>query len=482
MVDNNPLRRECYGMNFTILLSYLFLLFITSGCLSFKGKDEEVEKIIWYQVRKEDSKRSVFENEKSGARENIENFIEGIKKKGTLSLHDCLALALAHNERLKIVGEDYFQAIIDKNKALSMVLPDISLKGQYFVQETVPGFGGSSFSPKARTDYWVSFRQPLFRGLSDIYTLKAAKKRIKSKEYSLFYERTQIFSFVISVFYELLQLQKKIEILDATVKIRKERLEEMKEKRKLGILRETEVLLVETQLAQDEAILEQTRNEMMIAKSLMETLIGIPLDKPLEDMPANGSVRDLPELLNFAYSHRMDLKSREIEIEALKDKLKATLGEYLPQISFSNNIYLKRSGYLKEIDWDAAISFELPIFEGWLTKARIEEDLSTLRQAKYSYDSLKKQITQEIKSAFYQLKTTRALISRLEKEVKLARKNYDMLKEEYKQNIATHLELLFAEVNLQTAKIRLETMKLEEKKAFLKLKIVTGEEIWSDEY
>ncbi len=457
----------------------MFFVYLFSACTTYRYNNEAVDEKLW---------ENFFAKERTGqshaglkeVSNNLDKFIDGIKKKSELTLQDCFALALANNERLKVVGEDYFQTIIEKDKAISLILPAIFLRGQYLRQETVPSFGGSSFLPKARTDYWLNIKQPLFKGLSDIYTLKAAKKNIKSKESMLYYERAQIFSLVVFTFYEILQQQKRKEILTALLKTRKERLEEMKERRKLGLLRDTELLLVETQIANDEALLEEVVNSIEILKARMEAIIGISVDKPLKDSFVGEKTVELAELLERAYNNRMDLKSKEMEINALKDKLKATKGEYLPSISLNSNIYFKRAGFQKDIDWDAAIIFDIPLFEGWITKAKVEEDLSKLRKAQYSYIGLKKQVTNEVKASFYELKTIRSLISKLEKEVELAQKNYDMLKEEYAQKIATGLELLFAEVNLQSAKIRLETEKLNERRAVLNLKIVTGEEIWQN--
>lgn len=448
-----------------ILLLILMIIFVS--CRSYNiYKSEKIAKLSSSTSYPEDYSE-------------FENYVSKIKEKTILTLQDCYALALLNNEKLKIVYEDYIQAIIEKDKAYSLIYPTLKLRWQHFRQETVPSFGGSSFSPKSRTESWLTFNQPLFSGLKDIYTLRAAKANIMSKKYLLQYEKTEIFILVVSTFYEILKIQQHIETLRNFLNARKERLNELKEKQKAGLVRETEVLLVETQIEETNTLLTQAVNTLNILKSRMENLTGVDVtNKVFVDTFEEENKFSLEELIEKAYNNRYDLKSQEARLAALKEQLKAIKGEYLPTITFNNNTYLKRAGAQREIDWDAVIVAELPIFEGFLTKSKIKESESKIRQAQYTYELLKKTIKEDVEMFYYELKSNDAVIAQLEKQVEFAKKNYELLKEEYNQKIATNLELLYADVNLQEAKIKLEAEKLNRKALQLKLKTIVGEEVF----
>lgn len=410
------------------------------------------------------------------------SFIEKFKKKTVITLEDCYALALLYNEKLKIAGEDYIQSILEKDKAYSMVLPTVKLKWQHFRQESVPSFGGSTFSPRKRTEYWMTFSQPIFSGLRDIYTLRAAKANVLSKEYSLRYEKIELFLLVVSTFYEILKLQQQIKTLEGFLKARTERLNEMIERQKAGLVRETEVLLIETQIEETKTLLTQSKNNLEILTSRMENIIGIDIDnKTLVDTYLPEETDTLQNLIERAYHNRYDLKSQETRILALKEQLKAIKGEYLPTVTFNNNTYFKRVAFQKQVDWDALIVAELPIFEGFLTKTKIKETESKMRQAYNVYELLKKSIKEEVETFYYDLRSSESIIAQLNKQVELAQKNYDLLREEYAQKIATNLELLFADVFLQEAKMKLEAEKLNRKALQLKLKAIIGKEVFGNE-
>lgn len=453
-------------------MSLVLILFFTS-CRSYYSRKNYHNHIIPDKFSDENNQNIMVEQKK------FDDFIDKITKKNTLTLQDCYALALLYNEKLKITEEEYIQSILEKDKAYSLVLPTLKLKLQHFRQESVPSFGGSSFSPKKRTEYWMTFSQPIFSGLKDIYLLQAAKMNILSKEYSLKYGKIEIFLLVVSTFYEILKLQQQIKILENFLKARQERLQQMRERQKLGLVRETEVLLIETQIQESNTILIQSRNNLEILKSRMNNITGIDINnKTLLDTYKQENIDTLENLIKIAEKNRDDLKSQEKKILALKEQLKAIKGEYLPTITLTNNTYFKRSGALKEIDWDVVIFAELPIFEGFLTKTKIKEGESKIKQAQYVYDMLKKTIKEEVEAFYYEIKSNEAVIAQLEKQVEFAERNYELLKEEYAKNIATNLELLFADISLQDAKMKLEIEKLNRKALQLKLEAVTGKDIF----
>ncbi|MGH7214981.1 MAG: TolC family protein, partial [Tepidisphaeraceae bacterium] len=84
----------------------------------------------------------------------------------SISLTDALELANQHNERLTLQGEDYLQALIDKDRAFSNFLPTISLAPMYSVQDKAGGGNGGS-SRRDRTDVPVEGSINLFNGFRD---------------------------------------------------------------------------------------------------------------------------------------------------------------------------------------------------------------------------------------------------------------------------------------------------------------------------
>jgi len=57
---------------------------------------------------------------------------------GPLTLAQALAATNAHNERLALAGEDYLQALIEKDRSVAAFLPVLSLQPSYFRMDVPP--------------------------------------------------------------------------------------------------------------------------------------------------------------------------------------------------------------------------------------------------------------------------------------------------------------------------------------------------------
>jgi len=55
-----------------------------------------------------------------------------------LTLQDAMRMTNARNEQLAASGEDYLQALIDRDRAITTFLPTISLQPSYYQMQTVP--------------------------------------------------------------------------------------------------------------------------------------------------------------------------------------------------------------------------------------------------------------------------------------------------------------------------------------------------------
>lgn len=408
--------------------------------------------------------------------------LDRVRQGTALSLRDCLRLAIAKSEQLAASGEDYIQSIITQDKEFAQVLPTVNLRGQYFRQETAPDFGRSSgFSPRGRAESQLRLSQPIFSGFRDIHTLKALEELTKAKENSLVNLREQILFYVASVYFDILNTSQQVEVLARSLDSRKQRLADLKERRKANLVRETEVLLVEAQVAEDEAQLDRVNNDLVVLRTRLGVLTGMAMEgKKLEQPPDVTVDADLERMLLDAYEHRNDLKALKNEAIAAAENVSVAYAGYLPRVSLDGTVYLRRVGVSEDVDWDMLLSAELPLFDGWLTRAAVAEALSKQRKAQHLYDNLRERIKDEVVSAYHDLKTAESAVSKTEKELEYARRNFELLKHEYDNKIATNLELLLADVALQDVQIRLNSERLNKSLAALRLKLACGSNLLGD--
>src|SRR6185295_8567557 len=141
-----------------------------------------------------------------------------------------------------------------------------------------------------------------------------------------------------------------------------------------GIARKTEVLLIETQVASDEAQLNRGRQALELSRTQMAFFLGRPLAVGLEDDVAEPPVPDdLAPLLLRAIDGRSDLKERQAALRAAEEQVTVVTGEHYPSLDFAGNYYAYRANYSafqKEVNWDALFTLTFYLYQGGDVRAR----------------------------------------------------------------------------------------------------------------
>jgi len=399
--------------------------------------------------------------------------LETARSRGYLTLQDCFAIAVRENERIGRAREDYTQAGLVKLQARGSVLPQVTLEDNYYRQNkvTIPATGGtaSAFSfADSRNQVTVHLTQPLFSGLRERNFYKYADANIRTFAYALEDARRQLYMSVAQDFYVVLQIEGEVRALEDTVRVEKERFKEIQARREAGLARKSEVLLVESQLARDESRLTRTRNDLQVARQRLTFLLTVPADLPLRDeFPAVSSGAgeesdELAALIRNARSNRSDLKQRESAVRAAEYQVAVARGAYFPSIDLDAYGYLDRTNYSEfqeKTDWSAQIDFTFPVFDGGRIKSDLLTAKSRLQQAILDRDQLARQVELEVEAASLTVRSDEAQLKTLEVSVASADENYNLVKEEYRNGLATNLEVFAAQNQLLSARLDLERQK-----------------------
>ena len=397
---------------------------------------------------------------------------------GPIGLIESYRKALKNNERVAGAQESYLQALYYRKQVGSVLLPDITLEGIYFQQEQIPsaGLSGQSFLLSTRRTYYAKIEQTLFNGFRERNGLKYAGHLLQASEQNLRQERDDLLIDVAAAFYDSLKLQREVETLEDSLRLQRERLREVEARQKIGLARRTEVLLIETQVANDEAQLIRSKNGLQTARERLNFLVGESLEGRLvDDVEEVAPTLETELLIQNALHARADLREADGQVAAARSNVSVIRGEYLPELELTGNVYARREGIQSPVSWDVEVSVKLPIFFGSDIRARELQARSKLRQAELSRQQLERQIHLEVKTALLDWLTSDALIISLQKEEDLAQENYDLIEEEYRIGLATNLEVLTSYILWENARLELEKEKINRKFAWMRLQTALGE-------
>ncbi len=378
----------------------------------------------------------------------------------SVTLKRAVVLANANNEQLAESGEYYLQALIEKDRAFARFLPTIHFAPSYMRQEASSLGGTNSLvSSILRTK---TLDAPLQGNLNvspfqDAPALWAAASSAEQRRYLLLDRQAILLLDVAQTYYQVMRSEKQVQVLENSVQVQQQRVNDMDVQRRAGVARPVDVAQSEAQLAGTRNVLIRARNDVRNGRAMLAQLIGVPavegaltgrLEVPRENRPAD-------QLLPLADAHRQDLQAARMQVKAAAERLEAAWGEYFPSVSLNLTRYLYRESFPDDVDWTGLIQVDLPIFSAGLVHADVRTAYSRLRQANLAESGLRRTILRELRVAVENLIANVQQIDQLGIRQAAAREALRQADAAYRAGLGTNLERLIAQDQFLSAELAL---------------------------
>jgi len=393
-----------------------------------------------------------------------------------MSLDDCYRLAVENSEQLAISLEDYLQAVQERWVAWSSSLASVSAKGRYFRQKKISVGGLGTLSPPRSKDFYFRLEQPVFTGFRNLNTIRKSGDTIDAQKAEAQDARNQVFLAVAEAFYAILQAEHEAGAVSASLKVQQERHRQVQALIKAGVARRSELLLIESNLANDRARLARAEQNVVTNRDRLSFLVGVRVEQALgseEDLQVPPE--DLPGLIARGLTRRPDIQKLRHEMEAEEKEVHIAKGAFGPEVSLVADHYAHREGFRKEVDWEVGVAAELSLFEGGRRLAELRQARSRLRQARLRLRERERQAELEIRQTHAELKTSRSLLDAHRAQLQAAEEAHRLVTLEYKNGVATNLEVLAAQNALLDAQVQLENERLNRGVLVLRLRVALGE-------
>jgi outer membrane protein len=387
-----------------------------------------------------------------------------------LTLQQSFALANHNNEQLGLLGEDYVQALANKNRAFAAFLPTIDIGPAYSRSHNTDGNGAfhSITIP-------VNAGMNIFNGFRDVDALRAATDVIAQQKADLLDEQMTLLLNVTTSYYLILQSEESAQSLQTSITFRQEEIRDMKARLKLGNARPLDLAQAQADEATTRAQLRQSQTDAINARSQLSFLIGVPsIEGPLADQFIVPSPL-LPEahFENLAEVYRQDLIAARAAVAAAEENVKKAIGEYFPTVNVNASYFLFNDPEPGTL-WTAGISGNIPIFEAGTIEADIRTAWSICRQAGLTESFVRRSAFNDVQNAYQNLLNSTAKISDLEDSVIAAQKAFDLADRLYKIGGGSNLDRLTAQNTLLAAQLSLTDERFNEKTFYVTLLRVAG--------
>ena len=269
---------------------------------------------------------------------------------------------------------------------------------------------------------------------------------------------------VSEAFYGVLLAVEFVKVSQQTVDLVEKQLQIARNLFDSGAATKFDVLRAEVQLANAKSQLIRTQNTARTAKNAYKNILNINLTENVNvkgDFDAPNVELDLETLILTAKTHRPEIHQFGFNEQANQKRVAIAKTGSRPDISFFANYQVDDNERLREMNrtWNFGFSLNLPIFDGFATKAAVQESETALRQAQLGKHQMIDGIEFEVRSAYLNLVEAKALIEVQKNTVEQARESLRIANLRYENGIITSVEFTDAQLALTQAEVnRLQSL------------------------
>jgi len=396
-----------------------------------------------------------------------------------LTLDDAIQIALHKNSSLQISinGLEGFESNLQAS--YGNFLPTLGVGAAWdWSKSDVKGFGtiviGGITVPsipttsQTRNYQWnIGSNWTLFDGLSNFATLSQSKNDLESAEFSLDRLKQDIVFQTTSLFYDIMNTQKLLEVKEDNLKWNERNLEIIKERNKLGAATLADVYQQEVATGNAELDIIKTNNQLELAKNNLLFFLGLDVLEEFifsdeiseEEMSAlntdlSEDYDNITEYVNDAMKNRLDYKSSLLNLESAKDGVIIAQSGHWPSLR-ANGFYTWRGNNISSLDnsktLSVGLSLNFPIFQGWSVDNRVQFAQVDVKNIEIEVSDLERDIKRQLQTTFLDLQAAHKGLKVSESNVAFAGENLKIEQERYSLGSGKLLDVLVANSNYTTA-------------------------------
>lgn len=372
-----------------------------------------------------------------------------------LTLTSVIQTAFKNNKDIQAQEQEIVVAEANILGATSVFLPQINLEGSYTRNEKVLAqniFAGYNNDNLAN----LTLTESIYSGGANMANFKQAKLSLDVQQETLRAKKMDVEFDAKRIYYGLLLAYETERIAKDALDQSIAHYETVRQMYKYGRASRFDLLQSGVQVSLLEPDVVKAKNEIDSLKADLNKLLGAKIDSPAEtkEKLAYSFIKiEENEFLKTAYLDRPEMKLKSLGIDIDKWEIQMAKSGYRPQVDFSAG-YSYRSNNLnnmfneKHRNWNAGIAVNIPIFEGFSTKAKVDAAKARYAQAKINKDNLVDQIAVDVRKSCLSLKEAEAIIKSQKDNVEEAKEALRIAEVSYANGVAINLDVLDSQVSL----------------------------------
>lgn len=374
-----------------------------------------------------------------------------------LTLKECIELALETHPEMNIAQAQLEEASEKYKEINANYFPKFSIGTSYSRLEDVPQ-SKVRYLGQSHNDYQTNLylKQLIYDGGKTGSLKEWARKSIAVETENLRDTKLDLIYSVTKAYYNLIFADNMVKVKQEAVHQTEAHVNVANAMFTSGKAPRLDVLRAEVQLANVQQELSKAQNALQIASAQLNDLIGrkidasIAIDTQIEvEKSVTSPKADLQSYINTAFESNPQWRRIKESIAATEAKIKAEKSAYWPDISFTADYGYEWGDWPPEENvWHLGGAIDIPLWDGGITKARVNQAKATLERLKATEKLLAKQITLQVQNAYLSLQEAEGRVRATGKSIEQAKETLRIAKGSYKLGTGISRDVIDAQVAL----------------------------------
>ncbi len=379
-----------------------------------------------------------------------------------LSLHDAVQRGLRYNLGLIESSQATADVRAQRLRALSALLPDLSVKGVQALEDLslkeiglklppIPGFPGlpATTGNFGFEDARVNLTQTIYS--AELYNQYRAQKQTEQASSLSTKDARDVVVYVVGVAYlQAVASTARLESARAQLASARELDKQTADQVKNEVSPEIDSIRAQVERQTAEQRVVDATNELEKDKLTLARITGIPIDQKfsladaVEYRPLPGLT--LPLAIAQALESRADLRSAEARIRAAQYELHSKRAQHLPTLSLHADFGGAgvNTASFSQV-YTVAGSISIPIFTSGRIRADVDQAHADLARRQAEYEDLKGRVAYDVRVAWLDVEASDSGLKVAERNRALAERALAQSRDRYSNGVTNYLEVLQAE-------------------------------------
>lgn len=377
-----------------------------------------------------------------------------------LTLLECVGLALKNQSAIKAAQWNVNAGYGRETQAASPYFPQVSASTGYSESRSLGGAFGENTTKGYTTT--LSVNQLLYDFGKTGNALDAARWGTRSSQQDLERIVQEAILNVKQAYFALLQANKLVLVEQKTVEQTESHLKQAQAFFRAGSKPRFDVTRAEVDVNNARLGLINANNSVRIKTIALNNAMGADPRQAIEiddTFPPPRKVPPLEKAQDDALKNRPELSKADADIEAARVRVRAEESNYLPTLS-ANGAYNWANGTQDlgsfngaplvgdiQNSWNAGVLLSVPLFQGGLTRGRVNEARANLLALEMQRDALRQSILLEVNQSYADMEGSQARIEVMDSSLQKARESLELAQGRYEAGIGPYIEVTDAQLS-----------------------------------